>query len=298
MKKMFGGIEAGGTKFVCMVASGPEDIVAETRFPTTTPEETIQQAVDFFKPYTLGAVGIGTFGPVDLDLHSPTYGFITSTPKIGWRQADLRGSVARALNVPVAFDTDVNAAAFGEQYWVPENRGLEPFLYITVGTGIGVGVLVNGKPLHGLIHPEAGHYRIPHDWKEDPFPGICPFHGDCLEGLASGPAIARRWGQPAETLPADHPAWNLETNYVALALANLIYSFSPRKIVVGGGVFQSPGLLEAVRQKVLRYLNGYIQSTLILESIDQFIVPPSLGSRSGVLGAIGMAVEITSESLS
>lgn len=298
MKKMFGGIEAGGTKFVCMVASGPEDIVAETRFPTTTPEETIQRAVDFFKPYTLSAVGIGTFGPVDLDLHSPTYGFITSTPKKGWRQADLRGSVARALNVPVAFDTDVNAAAFGEQYWVPENRGLEPFLYITVGTGIGVGVLVNGKPLHGLIHPEAGHYRIPHDWKEDPFPGICPFHGDCLEGLASGPAIARRWGQPAETLPADHPAWNLETNYAALALANLIYSFSPRKIVVGGGVFQSPGLLEAVRQKVQHYLNGYIQSTLILESIDQFIVPPSLGSRSGVLGAIGMAVEIFSESLS
>lgn len=213
--KLFGGIEAGGTKFVCVVGHGPADLLAEARFPTTTnPAKTIRQAVDFFLPYArrgeLAAVGIASFGPVDLNPDSPTYGYITTTPKPGWQHVDLYGGIRRGLNVPVAFDTDVNAAAFGEQYWLPENRSLDPFLYITVGTGIGVGVIVNGSPLHGLIHPEAGHFPIPHDRQRDPFPGVCPFHGDCLEGLASGPSMHKRWGQNAETLPDSHPAWDLE----------------------------------------------------------------------------------------
>ncbi len=295
MNAIFGGIEAGGTKFVCMVACSPQEILAEARFPTAEPAWTIPCVLDFFYPYArqgrLAAVGIGSFGPVDLDPASKTYGFITSTPKKGWANTDLRGAVRQALNVAMAFDTDVNAAAFGEQYWVEENRKLDPFLYLTVGTGIGVGVIANGRPVHGLIHPEAGHYLIPHDWQADPFKGICPYHGDCLEGLASGPALASRWGQPAETLPPDHPAWELEANYIALALANLTYSFSPRRIVLGGGVMNHPGLHAAVRRKVQQWTNGYLQSRAILETIEDYIVPPSLGSRSGVLGAIALAIE-------
>ncbi len=295
MEAIFGGIEAGGTKFVCMVARSPQEILAEARFPTAEPAETIPCVLDFFYPFArqgrLAAVGIGSFGPVDLDPGSATYGHITSTPKRGWANTDLRGAVHQALNVSVAFDTDVNAAAFGEQYWVEENRKLDPFLYMTVGTGIGVGVIANGRPLHGLIHPEAGHYLIPHDWQADPFPGACPYHGDCLEGLASGPALASRWGKPPETLPPEHPAWELEANYIALALANLIYSFSPRRIVLGGGVMNQPGLQTAVRRKVQQWANGYLQSSAILDSIDAYIVPPALGSRSGVLGAIAMAIE-------
>jgi fructokinase len=276
-----------------MVGRNPEDIEARVRFPTDSPAETIQRAVDFFRPYAdqgrLAGVGIGSFGPVDLCLDSDTYGYITTTPKPGWAYTDLFGAVRRGLMIPVAIDTDVNAAAFGEHYWVDENRSLDPFLYMTVGTGIGVGAIVNGRPVHGLIHPEGGHIFPPHDRQADPFEGVCPFHGDCLEGLASGPAIARRWGQPAETLPPGHPAWELEASYIALALVNLIANFSPQRIVLGGGVFQQPGLYAAVRGGVQRRANGYFKSKMILGAIDQYIVPPALGCLSGVLGAIALA---------
>lgn len=297
MNRLYGGIEAGGTKFVCMIGTGPDGVVGETRFSTTLPKETIRRAVEFFEPYSrrgeLAAVGIATFGPVDLNPASSTYGYITTTPKPDWSQVDLQGQVRHALGLPVAFDTDVNAAAFGEHYWVPENRSLDPFLYITIGTGIGVGVLANGRPLHGLIHCEAGHSVIPHDWQKDPFPGVCPYHGDCLEGLASGPSMAQRWGQLAEKLPMDHPAWDLEAEYIALALTNLIYAYSPQRIVLGGGVAQHPGLHDMVRSKVQHYLNGYVQSPMVLERIGDYIVKPSLGNRSGVLGAIAMARELS-----
>lgn len=296
MKQLYGGIEAGGTKFVCVVGSGPSDIVEEIRFPTTqAAEETIQRAVAFFAPYAqndgLAGVGIASFGPVDLNPASSTYGYITSTPKPGWRQVNLCGIVKRALDLPVTFDTDVNAAAFGEYYWTPENHCLDPFVYITVGTGIGVGVLVNGRPVHGLVHTEAGHFSIPHDKTRDPFTGICPYHKDCLEGLASGPAITERWGQDVKTLPDDHPGWELEAEYIALALINLTYAYSPQRIVLGGGVSLHGGLHQSVRQKVQQYLNGYIQSPLVLKKIDEYIVPPTLGNRSGVLGAIAMAID-------
>jgi fructokinase len=290
--KLYGGIEAGGTKFVCVIGTGPQNILAEERFPTTTPAETIARSVDFFRRHggDLAAIGIGSFGPVDLDRQSPTYGYITTTPKPGWAQADLRGGIQRALNVPVAFDTDVNVAAFGEHYWVPQNRALDPLLYMTVGTGIGVGGLVNGQLLHGLLHPEAGHMLLPRDPQRDPFTGACPYHGDCFEGLACGPAMAKRWGQPAETLPSDHPAWQLEAHYIALAVMNLALVVSPQRIVIGGGVMQQTGVIENVRREVVQLLNGYLQSDRITRDIDHFIVPPALGNQSGMLGAIALAL--------
>ncbi len=292
--KLFGGIESGGTKFMCLIGSNPDHIVNEKRIPTTTPEETIRKVIEFFNPYTttreLSAVGIGSFGPLDLNQDSDTYGHITTTPKLGWQNIDLRGLVQRELDVPVAFDTDVNAAAYGEQFWNKENHILDPFLYLTVGTGIGVGVIVNGKPLHGLIHAEAGHSSIPHDWQRDPFPGVCPYHGDCFEGLASGPSLNKRWGQKPDTLPDDHPAWDLEAEYIARAIVNLIYVYSPRKIVFGGGVSQHSGLIQNVRTNIQKFNNGYVHSNMLLEKIDEYIHLPVLGNRSGALGAMAMAI--------
>lgn len=299
MKKLYGGIEAGGTKFVCIVGTGPNNVVAETTIPTTDPDQTIRSVVDFFNPYKLKkqlmAVGIATFGPVDLDRFSPTYGFITTTVKPKWGQVNLLGRVKHALELPVAFDTDVNGAVFGEYYWIPENKQLDSLVYITIGTGIGVGVLVDGRPLHGLVHVEAGHLAIPHDVEKDPFPGICSYHGDCLEGLASGPSMAQRWKQLAERLPEDHPAWDLEAEYIALGLVNLIYAYSPNKIILGGGVSQHPGFHKSVRKKVRNFINGYINSPMVLDRIDEYIVPPSLGNRSGVLGAIAMGMELVAQ---
>jgi len=293
--KIYGGIEAGGTKFVCMLGSDPDHVLAEERFPTTTPAETLDRAVEFFQHaaqnHILKAIGIGSFGPVDLHKGSPTYGYITTTPKPGWAQTDLCGALRHTLQIPVAFDTDVNAAAFGEHRWVAENHTLDPLLYLTIGTGIGLGVIANGQPLHGLLHPEAGHMRLPHDRMIDPFEGSCPFHGDCWEGLASGPAIEKRWNCRGETLPPDHPAWQLEARYIAYAVANLIYAFSPQRIVLGGGVMQQTGLLDRVRKEVQQIINGYLQSDRITRDIDQLIVAPGLGNRSGVLGAIALAIQ-------
>jgi fructokinase len=297
--KLFGGIESGGTKFVCMIGTDPDHVFKEERFPTTTPRETIHKVIEFFRPSAsngeLAAVGIASFGPLDLHPSSRTYGYITTTPKDGWSQVDLYGEIHRSLNVPVAIDTDVNAAAFGEQYWIPENRSLDPFLYVTVGTGIGVGVIINGSPLHGLLHAEAGHFALPHDWQRDPFPGVCPYHDDCLEGLASGLSMLKRWKQKPESLPDWHPGWDLESDYIALALVNLIYAYSPQRIILGGGVSQHPGLIEAVRCKVKQFMNGYLRSSMLMERIGEYILLPALGNRSGGLGAIAMASALAQE---
>jgi fructokinase len=299
MSELFGGIEAGGTKFVCITATGPQDICAEIRFPTTTPAETLGQAIEFFRLQAaekpLKAIGVGSFGPVDLDPASPTYGYITTTPKPGWAQADIAGPLRKALDVPVAFDTDVNAAALGEYRW-GAGQGADPFIYITIGTGIGAGVIVRGEPLHGLVHPEIGHILLQHDLTKDPFVGGCPYHHDCFEGLCSGPAMKLRWGQPAETLPPEHSGWELEAHYIALALASLICSFSPRRIVLGGGVMQQKGMFPMLRQKTQQYLNGYVQSPAILEHIDQYILPPGLGNRSGSLGSIALGMDLVEKS--
>jgi fructokinase len=296
MERVYGGIESGGTKFVCMVGVDPDRVIDEVRFPTASPDETIRQVIEFFEPYVrrgeLASVGVASFGPVDLNPASPTYGYITTTPKPNWNQVDLRGRIQQALNLPIAFDTDVNAAAFGEHYWIPGNQLLDPFAYMTVGTGIGVGVIANGRPVHGMVHTEIGHTPIPHNREKDPFPGICPYHGDCLEGLASGVSMLRRWGQNSEMLPVSHPGWDLEAEYIALAVTNLIYVFSPQRIVLGGGVSQHVGFLATVRCKVQQLLNGYVHSPMVLEKIDDYIVPPALGNRSGVLGAIAMAIDL------
>lgn len=290
MSNLYGGIEAGGTKFVCAVGTGPDDLRAETQFPTTTPAETIGRAIAFFQeqPEPVAAIGIGSFGPVDPNLASPTFGYIINTPKVDWANLDFAGMIRRALGIPVSFDTDVNVAALGEHRWGAA-RGLDSFIYLTVGTGIGGGGMINGELMHGLIHPEMGHIRIPHDWKADPYPGCCPYHGDCLEGLAAAPAVELRWGQSPETLPADHPAWTLEAHYLAMGLNNFICTLSPQRIIIGGGLMEQSHLLPLVRVKVQELLNGYVQALQILEEIDNYIVLPGLGKRSGVLGAIALA---------
>jgi fructokinase len=293
MPTLYGGIEAGGTKFVCAVGSGPGELAAEARIPTTTPAETLAATIDFFSAQQarlgrLAAIGVGSFGPLDPQPGSPTFGTITSTPKPGWMNTDIVGPLARAFQVPVGFDTDVNAAALAEGRW-GAGQGLDNLVYLTVGTGIGGGGLVDGRPIHGLIHPEMGHILLPHDRQADPFPGSCPYHGDCFEGLANGPAMARRWGQPAEALPPDHPAWPLEAHYVALGLAILICTLSPQRIVLGGGVMAQAQLFPLIRAEVPRLLNGYVQSPWITERADEYIVPPALGDRAGVLGAIALA---------
>ena len=293
MSEVYGAVEAGGTKFVCAVGTGPDDLRAEVRFPTTTPGETIGRAIEFLSEQgaahgPLAAVGIASFGPVDLDRGSPTWGQVTTTPKPGWAQADLAGPVAAALGVPVAFDTDVNGAALGERRWGAA-RGLDTFVYVTVGTGIGGGGMVGGELMHGLVHPEMGHMLLPRDPAADAFEGCCPFHGDCLEGLASGPAIAARWDRPATELPPDHPAWALEAEYLALMCANLTVVLSPQRIVLGGGVMEQRQLFPAIRRRLQERLAGYVQSPAILEDVDAYVVPPGLGSLAGVLGALALA---------
>lgn len=280
--KVFGGLEAGGTKFVCAIGSGPDDLEPPHQFPTTTPSETIGEAVRFFREKAgarLAAVGIGSFGPVDLHRASLTYGYITSTPKLAWQNTDLAGAIGRELGVPVGFDTDVNAAALGEHRWGAA-RELTDFIYLTVGTGIGGGGFVNGHLLHGTLHPEMGHIRIPHDLTADPFPGCCPFHGDCLEGLACGPAMEARWGKPARDLPPGHPAWALEAHYLALAVNNWACTLSAERFLLGGGVMQQPHLFELIRMELSRLLNGYIAAPEVM--------PPALGSRAGVLGSLAL----------
>ncbi|MGA2110634.1 MAG: ROK family protein [Anaerolineales bacterium] len=293
---LVGGVEAGGTKFVCIIASGPDDIRREIELPTTDPAETIGRVIAFFQPQIrregLNAIGVASFGPLDLDKNSPTFGWITTTPKAGWANTNLPGRLSEALGVPAAVDTDVNASALAEQRWGAA-QGRDPVVYLTVGTGIGAGGVYEGQLMHGLIHPEAGHMRIPHDREVDPFPGCCPFHRDCFEGLASGPAIARRWGKEPESLDADHPAWELEAHYIALGIANLICCLSPRAIILGGGVMRHEGLIQRVHEEVPKILGGYIHSMQLLAHIDRYIVSPGLGKRSGVLGAVALARDLS-----
>ena len=286
---IYGSIEGGGTKFVAAVGSGPADIVAEVTIPTTTPAETLGLVTDFFSEHQpFDAIGIATFGPVDLDPASATYGRVGKTPKPGWSGADVLGVVSSSFDVPIGFDTDVNGAALGEGRWGAA-QGLSTFLYITVGTGIGGGGVIDGKPMHGLVHPEMGHLRIPRV-AGDTFAGICPFHRDCLEGLASGPAIATRWGRPAQDLGADTAA-AVEIEAVSLghAMANLVLAISPERIVLGGGVMHLPGLLEATRSRMIESLGGYVDSPALTGDVGAFLVAPGLGALSGIAGGFVLA---------
>ncbi|MEM1115247.1 MAG: ROK family protein [Bacteroidota bacterium] len=285
----FGAIEAGGTKFVCAVGTGPEDLADVTSFPTTTPAETLDRASAYLAEREVASVGIGTFGPADVDVTSETWGHITTTPKPGWEGADVAGAVGRALGVPVAFDTDVNAAALGEHRWGAA-RGIDSFLYLTVGTGIGGGGFVDGRPVHGRTHPEMGHLLIPREPGDD-FPGVCPYHGDCWEGLASGPALEARWGRPAQDLPPDHEAWPLQARTLARGLVNLILTLSPQRIVMGGGVMKQAHLFPLVREAVREQLAGYLP---LPDDLSDYIVPTGLGGHAGVLGGIALAREAVS----
>ena len=286
---ILGGIEAGGTKWVCALGTGPDDVRDSVVFPTESPVETIARAVEFLSTAggDLAAVGVGSFGPVDLDRTSPTWGRITTTPKPGWRNVDLVPTLSAALGVPVGFDTDVNAAALGEYRWGAA-RGLDTCCYLTVGTGIGGGAVTNGRLLHGLVHPEMGHMRIPHDRELDPFDGNCPYHGDCFEGLASGRAVAARWPGLRE---GDWPeeAVDLEARYLALGVANVVAVLSPQRIVLGGGVLKTEGLLERVRTKLVEVAGGYFDTPALAERVDEYLVAPALGDRAGVLGAFELA---------
>lgn len=297
MSDLYGGIEAGGTKFVCAVGTGPDDLRDETRFPTTHPEETITRCVEYFRQVvggeSLDGIGIASFGPIDPNPASPTWGYLTTTPKPGWANTDLVGPLAEALGVPIGFDTDVNAAAMAEGRWGIA-RGLDTFIYLTIGTGIGGGAMVGERPVHGLLHPEMGHMLITRRGDDD-FEGTCPYHDGCLEGLAAGPAIERRWGSKAEELPADHPAWDLEAHYLAVGVANLVCALSPQQVIMGGGVMSQQQLFPRVRRQVRELLNGYVQVPAITADNATYIVPPGLGSRSGVLGAIALAAGAAAE---
>jgi fructokinase len=286
---LFGGIELGGTKTVCAIGSGPEDLRARTRFPTTTPSETVDHAIAFLRghPEPIAAVGIASFGPLDLDPVSSTYGALVTTPKPGWAGAPVYATIRGSLDVPVSIDTDVAGAALAEWRWGAA-RGVGVVAYVTVGTGIGVGIIIGGQPYRGLGHPEFGHIPVPR-MPGDDAPGTCPYHGDCLEGLASGPAIAARWRTAGEDLPDDHPAWDLEAHYLGAGLAALVMTIVPGRIVLGGGVMDVPGLHDRVRDVIRKRLAGYLAYPPLDGGLVEYLVPPALGGDSGVLGAIALA---------
>lgn len=296
---LLGGIEFGGTKTVCVVAEDPTEIRAERRFPTgERPAATLAACVEFFREQgEIAAVGAGGFGPLDPNPTSATYGYVTTTPKPGWANTAVVTTLQAALgNIPIGFDTDVNVAALGELVH-GAGRGLTSLVYLTIGTGIGGGAVVDGRLVHGLIHPEMGHFKVPRPATElARFPGVCPYHGDCLEGVAAGPALAARWGDPAQDIrPGDaryEPMWELESEYLASALQTLIAVLSPQRIVIGGGVGQQEQLLQRVRPRLVTNLAGYVQSPAITEHIDSYVVTPGLGNRSGGVGALELARQI------
>jgi fructokinase len=288
----FIGIEGGGTKFVCAYGSGPEDLQDRTVIRTATPEITMRELVEYIRAVqnkvTIAAIGASIFGPLDLDHASPTFGYITTTPKQAWINFDFVGALQREFNCAVGFDTDVNAAAISEYRWGAA-QNLSDVLYLTVGTGIGGGIIANHQLVHGAMHPEMGHILISQE-KNDHFAGVCQYHGCCLEGLASGPAIKERWQvKSALDLPEDHPGWDLEASYLGQALANYTLTVSPKRIIIGGGVMRQNHLLPKVRQKLIQHLGGYIQNPTVIAGLDNYIVKPGLEENAGVLGAIAVA---------
>lgn len=284
---MLAGIEAGGTKMVCAVSDAELNLKGSAVFPTTTPQETIAEIINYFRKFDIDAVGIGSFGPIDLNPKSSTYGYITKTPKTGWSDFDFVGVFKKAFGVPVGFDTDVNAAILGEVY-KGAAYGCNNAIYITIGTGVGVGVYCNGGLVHGLVHPEAGHILL-NRHPEDSFEGSCPFHKNCVEGMASGPAIEKRWGKSPKLLIENDKVWELEAYYIAQAVASYILTYSPEKVILWGGVMHQDKLFDMVRSNVKEILNGYVHSEMIDSKIDQYIVKPALGEKPGITGALCLA---------
>lgn len=292
MHKFLGGIEAGGTKFICAIGTDQGKILKLIRIKTSTPKETMPEVIEFFhryiKEYHISAIGCGSFGPINPDKSSNTYGYITNTPKIPWRNYNIVEALQNSLQLPVAFDTDVNAAVLGEHHW-GAGKGLSDLIYLTVGTGIGGGVIVNHKLLHGSAHPEMGHIHVPLDLREHAFKGICPYHENCLEGLAAGPAIKARWQvNSALDLADNHEAWNIEAEYLSYALVNYIMCFMPKRIILGGGVMKQKHLFKKIHIKVKEKINGYLNQSYC-DSISSIIVPPTLAENAGIMGTLALA---------
>lgn len=285
--QLLGGIEAGGTKMVCGIGTKNGEVIERAEFSTRRPEETLEDLIGFFRGKEIAALGIGSFGPVDVREDSPTYGSITSTPKPGWANYPLLSTLQEALSVPTGFDTDVNAAALGETVWGAA-QGLGNCVYFTIGTGVGAGVVVNGELVHGLVHPELGHIRIARH-ESDHFKGNCPYHSDCLEGLAAGPAIEKRWGLPGKELAERTEVWELEAYYIAQAVVNSILTLSPERVILGGGVMKQRQLFPLVRRNVQELLNGYVVHPQLQEHIEDYIVPPGLGDNAGLCGGLALA---------
>lgn len=280
----YGGIELGGTKMVCAIGDNNGNILDRYIVPTTEVEETMNSLLNYFKDKDLSSLGIGSFGPIDLNKKSDTYGFITTTPKMGWENTDVIGFF-KQLNVPIGFDTDVNAACLGEAKY-GSGKDLNNVVYGTIGTGIGFGVYLNGQLVHGLMHPETGHMILNKHEIDRDFIGPCPYHDSCLETLASGPSIEKRWHKKAYDLYDNDEVWNLEAYYLGQAISNCILCYSPEKIILGGGVMRKPDLIELVREETLKNLNGYIKKEEIINHINEYIVLPELKDDSGILGSI------------
>lgn len=288
-----GAIEAGGTKFVCGIGNEEGTILDRISFPTEYPEQTLKNVITYFQDKKVEAIGIGSFGPINIDPQSPQYGYVTTTPKPGWGGYDFVGTLRKAFDVPYGWDTDVNAAAFGEAKWGAA-KGLDSCVYYTIGTGIGVGVYAEGRLVHGLVHPEGGHVLVRRH-PEDGFEGCCPYHKDCLEGMAAGPAIEKRWKVKGSELPADHAAWAIEAYYIAQSITGTILTLSPKKIILGGGVMHQKHLFPLIRAEVLHNLGGYVSSPAILSDIDSYIVAPGLGDHAGLAGSLALGLAALSQ---
>jgi len=293
--RYYGAVEAGGTKFVCAIADHTGRVHAEERFATADPASTLAATLSFLRACSadvgcLTAIGVGSFGPVELDRNSVRYGYIGRTPKAGWSGVDIAGTLAREFSCPVGFDTDVNAAALAEHRWGAATD-VHTLVYVTVGSGIGGGAFIDGKPIHGLMHPEIGHMYPRRHPRDLGFMGICPFHGDCLEGVASGPAIVARTGAQLSELDAAHPQWEFQADYLGQLCAQLVLMLSPQRIVMGGGVMTQTQLLAPIRRRLQHWLRGYVDRPQILSAIDSYVVSPGLGARAGVLGALALAID-------
>ena len=287
--KYYGSLEAGGTKMVCAIGDEQGNILERISIPTLAPENTMPAIIEFFKSKNISALGIGCFGPVDLDKKSPTYGHITTTPKLAWKNYDIVGVCEKELGVPVGFDTDVNGSALGEATWGC-TKDLDNSIYITVGTGIGVGVIIDRKPYHGMLHPEGGHIFLARHPQDPMERGVCPYHELCLEGLASGPSIQARWGKPGAELADRKEVWELEAYYLAQAICSYIMILSPERIIIGGGVAHQEQMMPMIRAEVLRQMGGYIAAKG-MQDLDNYIVLPSLNDNQGILGALKLAMD-------